>query len=141
IQFELNADDAHVIARIGGDGGRRGDTGVGGRGRDGDRRRRDIGRGQRRERDVARGGDVARRVARADAEVIERAAGQTGQAHGVCRHKAGVQRTGAAVGGGRPVVDLRVARLVRRPRDRRAGRRDGGRGNRRQDGRRRVVGD
>src|SRR5207245_1669006 len=90
---------------------------------------------ERREGEVRRCGEVRRRVVRLHPVVVQGRRRQAAQGLAMGRHQGGIQGRGGPVGGGQPVFDLGIGRLVRGPRDGRARGGDAGSRHRGDDGR------
>src|SRR2546428_94721 len=103
-------------------GARSGDAGSGHGGDDG----RNVVK--RREGGVARCGEVRRGVLGLHPVVVQRRGRQTAQGLAMGGHQGGIQGRGRPVGGGQPIFDLGIGRLVRGPRD--GGARSGDAGSR-----------
>src|SRR5207249_7889645 len=118
-----------------------GDGGAGG-GDAGSRDRRDDGRDvvEGRERGVAGGGEVPGGVLGLHPVVVERRRREAAQGLGMEEDEAGVEGRRRPVGGGQPVLDLGVGRLIRVPGDGGTGGGDAGSRDRRDDGRDVVEG-
>src|SRR5438128_1080000 len=90
---------------------------------------------KRREGGGARRGEAPRRVLGLHPVVVQRRGLHDGSSDLMGRHQGGIQGRGGPVGGGQPVFDLGIGRLVRGPRDGRARGGDAGSGHRGDDGR------